>query len=209
MPHHHEAILGYCRDLGVPLQVMVNDNRHAFLHDADALGGRPERARRMINDTRGAVAELAARAVGPGLDRRLSEEDLALVRDFVRAYGELDENYRYRGSSRAGYAEPPGGPTPGRILEPLDLVDIAKGGLLPLAMLFGEIYEMQAPIMEPIGGMDAIAHAFYRRTRRFITLNAQVTRLRRLGCGARVTWRDRTTQRVRTWDADHVIVTVP
>ncbi|MFI0420830.1 flavin monoamine oxidase family protein [Spongiactinospora sp. 9N601] len=209
LPHHHKAILGYCRDMGVPLQVMVNDNRHAFLHDADALGGRPERARRMINDTRGAVAELAARAVGAGLDRQLSEEDLALVRDFVRAYGELDENYRYRGSSRAGYAEPPGGPTPGRILEPLDLVDIAKGGMLPLAMLFGDIYEMQAPIMEPTGGMDAIAHAFYRRTRQFITLNAQVTQLRRLGSGARVTWRDRTTQRVRAWDADYVIVTVP
>ncbi|MEU1727813.1 FAD-dependent oxidoreductase [Nonomuraea sp. NPDC005692] len=33
--------------------------------------------------------------------------------------------------------------------------------------------------------------------------------LRRLGSGARVTWRDRATGRVSAWEADHVIVTVP
>ncbi|RSM98205.1 hypothetical protein DMB42_45200 [Nonomuraea sp. WAC 01424] len=81
--------------------------------------------------------------------------------------------------------------------------------MLRWTMLFGEGYEQQATIMEPTGGMDAVAHAFYRRTRRFITLDAQVTALRRLGSGARVTWRDRATGRVSTWDADHVIVTVP
>ena len=33
IPHHHQGILGYCRALGVPLEVMCNDNRAAWLHD--------------------------------------------------------------------------------------------------------------------------------------------------------------------------------
>ncbi|GII66950.1 flavin monoamine oxidase [Sphaerisporangium krabiense] len=209
IPHHHEAILGYCRDFGVPLQVFVNDNRNAYFHDGDAFGGRPQRARRVINDTRGAVAELAARALRQDLDGEMSEEDLARVRDFLRNFGALDEGYRYRGSWSSGYAEPPGGPTPGRLLEPLDLVEISKGTWLPWFAIFAERYDQQATVMEPTGGMDAVAHAFYQRTRQFITLNAQVTRLQRLGSGARVTWRDRVTRRVRAWEADHVIVTVP
>lgn len=209
IPHHHEAILGYCRDLGVPLQVIVNDNRNAYFHDTEAFGGQPQRARRVINDTRGAVAELAARALRHDLDRRISEEDLARVRDFVQTLGGLDEDYRYRGSSSAGYAEPPGGPTPGRVLEPLDLVEIAKGTTMPWRVIFGERYDQQATVMEPTGGMDAVARAFHQRTRQFITLNAQVTKLQRSGSGARVTWRDRVTRRVQAWEADHVIVTVP
>ena len=63
LPHHHQGILGYCRELGVPVEVMVNDNRAAWLHDDNAFGGMPQRARAVINDQRGYVAELAAKAV--------------------------------------------------------------------------------------------------------------------------------------------------
>ncbi|MFF4412992.1 flavin monoamine oxidase family protein [Streptosporangium sp. NPDC001559] len=209
IPHHHEALLGYCRDLDIPLQVFVNDNRAAYLHDAAAFGGRPQRARRVITDTRGAIAELAARALKQDLDRPMSEEDLARVRDFIQGFGGLDGNYRYTGSPDAGYSEPPGGPEPGQVLEPLDLVEISKGSSLRWRALFSEQYPQQSTVVEPTGGMDAIARAFYRRTRRFVTLNAQVTKLRRSGSGAQVTWRDRVTRRVQVWDADHVIVTVP
>ena len=31
LPYHHEGILSYCRELGVPLEVMSNDNRGALL----------------------------------------------------------------------------------------------------------------------------------------------------------------------------------
>ncbi|RBQ17539.1 hypothetical protein DP939_24550 [Spongiactinospora rosea] len=207
IPHHHAAILGYCRDLDVPLQVIVNDDRAAYLHDDEAFGGRPERGRRVVTDARGAVAELAAHALSGDLDHGLSEDDLARVREFLKSFGTLDENYRYRGSRDAGFAEPPGGPTPGRILEPLSLAEIAKGTTTSWYGLFAEDYDQQATVMEPVGGMDAVTRAFYRRTRRFITLNAQVTKLRRTGSGARVTWRDRVTRQTRSWEADHVIVT--
>ena len=34
---HHQAMLSYCRELRVPLEVLVNDNRAALLHDDAAL----------------------------------------------------------------------------------------------------------------------------------------------------------------------------
>ena len=31
LPHHHQGILGYCRELGVALELFVNDNRAALI----------------------------------------------------------------------------------------------------------------------------------------------------------------------------------
>ena len=39
LPHHHQGILGYCRELGVPLEILMNDNRGALLQDDAAFGG--------------------------------------------------------------------------------------------------------------------------------------------------------------------------
>ncbi len=60
LPYHHEGILSYCRTLGVPLEVMCNDNRAALLQDDKAFDGAPQLNRRVVSDVRGFVAELAA-----------------------------------------------------------------------------------------------------------------------------------------------------
>src|SRR5262249_35792097 len=44
LSHHHQTILGYCRQLGVPLEILMNDNRGALLQDDAALGGEPQLA---------------------------------------------------------------------------------------------------------------------------------------------------------------------
>ena len=41
---HHQGILGYCRDLGVPLEVFVNDNRSALVQFDSQFGGKPQTA---------------------------------------------------------------------------------------------------------------------------------------------------------------------
>ena len=41
LPSHHQTILGYCRELDVPLEVEVNTNRGALLVNPAANGGRP------------------------------------------------------------------------------------------------------------------------------------------------------------------------
>ena len=40
IPHHHTATLGYCRELGVPVEVFVNDNDAAYLYQSKGKGAR-------------------------------------------------------------------------------------------------------------------------------------------------------------------------
>ena len=122
LPHHHQGILGYCRELGVPVEVMVNDNRAAYMQDDAVFDGKPQSARAVINDARGFIAELAAKAIDQAaLDGPVTIEDKERVRAFVRAFGALDKELAYHGSSRAGYVEPPGaGSEAGKSRPPLD-----------------------------------------------------------------------------------------
>ena len=50
IPYHHETILGYCKTLGVPLEVFVNDNRGALLQsrgwNSERVDNGPRAARR-------------------------------------------------------------------------------------------------------------------------------------------------------------------
>ena len=211
LSHHHQGILGYCRELGVPLEILINDNRGALLQDDAALGGEPQLARRVINDTRGLVAELAARALARGeLDQSLTEDDLRDLRALLRAFGALDADLRYTGSSRAGYAEAPGNAAePGRLRSPLPLLELARAATFRNRMVFGESWHQAATMLQPVGGMDAIPRAFVRALGPIITYNAEVVRLRRLGDRAQVIWRDRRQGRVRSLDADLVICTIP
>lgn len=207
-PHHHQGVLGYCRELGVPLEVLVNDNRGALLQDDAAFGGQPQSARRVINDARGFVAELAARALD--LDSKLAEPELGHLRDVLRAFGRLDGELRYVGSARAGYAEPPGdGEHPGRLHQPLPLAEIAKAVSWRTPMSFGEEWTHGAAMLQPVGGMDAIARAFARALGPLVIYHAEVTQVRRAGDGARVIWRDRHNGRTSAVEADFVVCTIP
>ena len=62
LPYHHEGILSYCRTLGVPLEVLCNDNRGALMQDDHAFDGAPQLNRRVVND----VARLCRGAGGKG-----------------------------------------------------------------------------------------------------------------------------------------------
>ncbi|WP_229258385.1 FAD-dependent oxidoreductase [Duganella rivi] len=62
LPSHHQTILGYCRELGVELEAEVNTSRSAYFLPDAAKGGQPIQLRRAINDARGHVSELLAKA---------------------------------------------------------------------------------------------------------------------------------------------------
>jgi monoamine oxidase len=64
IPSHHQAVLGYCREFGVELQVEVNSNRSALFLNEGVNEGHPLQQRQVINDTRGHVSELLAKASG-------------------------------------------------------------------------------------------------------------------------------------------------
>ena len=73
IPYHHRAILGYCKEFGVELEVFTNDNRAALFHNRERFGGKPVVARQVLTDTRGYIAELLAKAVNQGAPGRRTD----------------------------------------------------------------------------------------------------------------------------------------
>jgi monoamine oxidase len=84
LPQHHAAILAYCREFGVPLEVIVNDNRNALLQHDRAFDGKPVRQRQVRGDIAGHLAELLAKAVDKGaLDEAIGNMDKEKLLTFV------------------------------------------------------------------------------------------------------------------------------
>src|SRR5207237_9466504 len=107
-----------CPELGVPVEHFMRHNRDALLQGDAVLAGQPQRARRVIHDTRGAIAAMAAQAVAPG-DRDL--------RRLLQAFGWLGADMTYTGSPRAGFADAPGaGEQAGKLNPSLPLEEIAQ-----------------------------------------------------------------------------------
>ncbi len=212
LPHyHHKGILSYCRELGVALEVMSNDNRGGLLQNDAAFDGKPVRNRQMINDIRGYVAELAAKAVDQGtLNQVVGTDDKERMRAWLRAFGALDRDMAYKGSGRAGFSEPPGGGTQsGKLKQPLDLKQILDANFWRFQTNFGESWHHAATMMQPVGGMGRIGQAFGRKLGDVITYSAEVTALRRTGNGARIVWRDTRTGREHAIEAPFVVITIP
>ena len=91
LPSHHQAVLGYCRELGVALEVEVNTSRGALLLNPAANGGKPIEMRQAINDCRGEISELLGKAINRGaLDQELTPQDKERMLAFLRQYGDLD-----------------------------------------------------------------------------------------------------------------------
>jgi monoamine oxidase len=201
---HHQGILGYCRELGVPLEVFVNDNRAALVQFDSQFGGKPQTARRLHADLRGAIAALAAK----------SAPDEA-VQTVLRIFGDLRRDLSYAGSSRAGYAaedDVPGAANrSGRLQLPLPLDEIAGPASIrmALALCFSELWQQSPTMLQPVGGMDMIVRAFDRALGGMIRHNEEVVRIERVGEGARVISLDRTSGRRSALDADFVICTLP
>jgi monoamine oxidase len=210
LPSVHKRILGYCREMGVKLEVEVNTARAARLFNPQANGGRPIEMRQAVNDTRGIVADLLGKAINRGaLDHEISLQDRERVFAFLRQYGDLTPDNLYKGSSRSGWATEPGaGDVVGQARAPLPLnalldVDLWNG------VVFEDIIDQQATMFQPVGGMDHIPKAFEARLGAVVRKNAEVLEIRRNGPGVRVAYRDRTNGETRSVVADYCISTIP
>jgi monoamine oxidase len=210
LPSHHQAVLGYCRELRVALEVEVNTSRGARLQNPAANGGAPIEMRQAINDTRGEISELLGKAVRRGaLDQELTPHDKDRMLAFLRDYGDLSEDLVYQGSSRSGFKTLPGAAE--QVGVPRDPVPL--GTLLDeemwTAMLFEEGFDFQATMFQPVGGMDHIPKAFARRLGPVVRLGCEVTAIRRTESGARVEYRDKRTGKSAAIEADYCLVTIP
>jgi monoamine oxidase len=198
LPSHHQAVLGYCRELGVPLEVEVNSNRGALLHNPSANDGRPIELRQAINDSRGEISELLGKAINRGaLDEEFSGRDKERMLDFLRQYGDLSADLVYKGSARSGYSALPGpAEAAGTKRDPLKLAALLDADMWS-AMLFEENFTQQATMFQPIGGMDRITSALAKKLGGTVRL------------GLSVTFLDKRRGKRAAIDAAYCIVTIP
>lgn len=208
LPSHHLTILGYCRELGVELEVLVNSSRNALAQPD--LSKPPMLLRQAVNDTRGHLSELLARSVNRhSLDQELNGGERKALLDFLKVYGDLNEQQQYRGSVRSGYTRFAGAGDQTAIKrEPLALERLLDNNLL-LPLVFDEIPEFSSTMFQPVGGMDQIPKAFYRQLKQHVRLNAEVLAVRTSESGSQVVWRDRKSGREQTEQADYAIVALP
>ena len=184
IPSTHRVILGYARRFGVPLETFVNVNRNAGWDFA----GKVQPERRMVNDLRGHLSELLAKAIDKhALDQDVPKGELEMIRQFLKFYGQLDDKGRYTPGGSSGYSVEGGGydqaPVP---LPPLSFNELAPSRAVGLPYVFEHIWDMQATMLQPVGGMDRIAQAIYQRVKTVVRLRTPVTAIRRVGSRVRI-----------------------
>ncbi len=210
LPSIHKNILGYCNELGVALEVEVNTSRSTLLQNDSVFDGKPIRQAQAVNDTRGHVAELLAKCVQKGaLDQEFTSDDHALVMDFLRAYGALNKNYEYPGSSRSGDRQLPGAGDQIEIpRDPLSFSELLQSKFWR-PMLFEEVLDMQATMFQPVGGMDRIPYAFARSLGNIVHYNSPVAEIRKTAKGVRVLYHDGEAGPVASIEAPYCICALP
>jgi monoamine oxidase len=207
IPSFHQGLIGYAKKFDVPLEVEVNSSRSAYVMGDD---GSKIRMRTAINDMRGRIAELLAKAIGQGsLDRQLSAVDREKLMPFLRAYGDLHEDYSFSGTERSGFGTAPGaGVTFASPSSAMPLDQLLANQRLPMTLFEDNLY-MQATMFEPVGGMDRIHAAMDRNLRRPALLGAEVVDIRQRPAGVEVVYKDKTSGVVETVKADYLICTIP
>ena len=210
LPSIHKTMLGYCRELGVPLEVEVNTSRSTLMQCDMLNGGVAIEQRQMVNDTRGHVAELLAKSINKGaLDQEFDAADKERMLLFLREYGDLKKDYIFAGTERSGYKIYPGA-TDVKAVEhdPLPMHALLDANLWQ-GMLSEDVVDWQATMFQPIGGMDRIPAAFEKQLGSVIRYGSEVKEIRQSATEVTVKYRDRKAGQDVTISADYCICAMP
>jgi len=210
LPAIHRNMLRYCQELGVPLEVEINSSRGALMQADKLNGGKAVTERRAVNDTRGHVSELLAKAIDQGaLDEEITAEDRERMLRFLREYGDLQKDYTFQGTARSGFKVPPGaGKADPEPIDPLPMHALLDADLWQ-GMLAEEVIDWQPTMFQPIGGMDRIPYAFHKALGPVIRNGAVVRSLRQTPNGVTVVYRDAASGANETVTADYCICAMP
>src|SRR5690606_25498160 len=108
-------------------------NFYAYLHNSQALDGKPQRYREVAADFRGQIVELLAKAADQGkLDEAATDADGAALIEALKSYGMPNDDLEYvsgpQTSAFRGWKKMPGGgadpwPEPSEVISLKDLVE--------------------------------------------------------------------------------------
>jgi monoamine oxidase len=215
IPYHHTAMLDYAKRLKVPLESFTQVNFNSYLHSAKAFGGKPQRYRHVRSDYQGHVAELLGKSTQQGhLDAALTTEDKDKLLESLRAWGVLDQQFRYgpseATSSTRGYDVDPGG---GLMLKPefskpLKAGDLLQSGLWRYLVQEHE-YELSQSLFQPVGGMDRIAMSIYKEVAPLVQFGAKVVKIDQDDHGVTVAYTDAQGGAPQVAKADWCVCTIP
>ncbi len=203
IPNSHTAVLDYCKELGVPLQVFINEHDAAILYyegeQYGELSGKVVRLREIKADMRGFTAELLAKAVDQkSLDLPLGEEDVERLMAYLVGEGYLSspDNVYTGGRARGGDG-------------PYDIATLLRSGFAGRVRSIEAPGNSRAPMFQPVGGMDQIAIAFGRALGERVTQNAEVQVVRQSQDGTTVVYNDLLTGQAHELTADYVVCCLP
>lgn len=203
IPNSHTGLLGYCKELGVALEIFVNEHDNGVLfyegEQYGALSGRKMRLREIKADMRGHTAELLAKAVDQrALDLPVNGEDVDKLVAYLVGEGYLTAaDHVYAANRARGEGDPH------------DLAALLRSGLTSRIRSVDQPGLMRAPMFQPVGGMDRIPMAFARALGDRITLDAEVRSVRQSESGVRVVYRDTVSGREAELAGDYVIAALP
>ena len=211
IPHHHDILLGYCREFEVALEAFINENQSARFHSSATNGGAPLLARQLVCDSQGYIGELLATAINRGaLDGELSGSDKTNLLGLLKQFADLDNNFVYQGSERAGFPgqQSAGSRERGNILTPIASADILESEFWQFKLDFFKQLNQQATMLQPVGGMDKIPQAFEQRVGSNIIFQAVVSQIRKTSSGVRVSYQDQAGIEIVV-EADYCLCTIP
>ena len=201
IPSWHHAILGYAKRFGVPMETFVNSH----MATSWDFGGQVHRGRQMVIDMQGRIAELLMKAIDQhALDAAMPKAELDAFAQFLRFYGGLDQKGVLQANANAGFSDWPGGyDDPGKALDPLTLKELLPNRGAAFPQIFSAIIDMQPTMLQPVGGMDRIAHAIHEQVKGSVRLGIPVTAIRREGSRVRIEHGQGATM------ADYCVCTLP
>jgi monoamine oxidase len=205
IPYTHTGVLNYCKELGVPLEIFVNEADSSYFYyegaSAGSLAKKRVRLREVKADIMGQVNELLVKAIDQkSLDLPLTAEDQQRLVRFLVSEGYLDTNERrYKAFANRG---------PG---DPYQLSALLQSGFgNRIRSIPARDGTAAAPMFHPIGGMDQIPKAFARAIGPSrITFNAEVQSVKQDEHAATVVYRDTKAGRTHALTADYVVICLP
>ena len=182
IPSSHRNLMNYCKELGVDLEVFINENKECYFQDDDMFGGKPVKNTEFTTSARGFMAEIMAKCFdSQKLDDALDQWEVEALMSTVRSFGDLSEDDLFLGSTRGGYAHG-GFLDHGEPKEALAFRELLKSRFLRSALSANE-GETGPVLFQPVGGMDRIVAGFVRQLEDRIFYNVLVSSVQLTGSG--------------------------
>ena len=205
IPYTHTGVLTYCRELGVPLEIFVNEAENAYFfyegQDVGPLAGTRVRLREVKADMIGYTNELLVKAIDQGqLDLPVTADDKQRFVNYLVTQGYLDSSdKRYKAFAIRGSGSPH------------DFAALLRSGFSQrMRSIPATAGTTAAPMFQPVGGMDQFPKGFERAIGNGrITFNAAVRSVHQTSAGVKVVYTESKTGRDREVSADFVVVCMP